>query len=173
MPASKRVRTWRSSPLFRGAELSALVRLAVTPLDPDKELARVLRAPFDAGAVVSFTGLVRPTSKTGAALEELHLDHYPGMTERSMQLIADDALAAFPVDSVDIVHRCGTIRPGEAIVFVAAAAQHRRAAFEAADYMMDRLKSQAMFWKRETGADGSAWVEPTDGDRADLARWSR
>ena len=75
--------------------------------------------------------------------------------------------------AVRVVHRCGAIAPGEAIVFVAAAAVHRRAAFEAVDYLMDRLKTDALFWKREDGVDGPRWIEPTGGDRADRARWDR
>jgi molybdopterin synthase catalytic subunit len=78
----------------------------------------------------------------------------------------------FDVTAVKIVHRHGEVRPGEAIVFVAAASVHRRAAFEAADYMMDRLKTEAVFWKREDAVDGSRWIEPTDADRFERARWS-
>jgi molybdopterin synthase catalytic subunit len=78
----------------------------------------------------------------------------------------------FGVEAVRIVHRCGEIAPGEAIVFVAAAAAHRRAAFDAVDYLIDRLKTDALFWKREDGVDASSWIEPTDADRADRARWS-
>jgi molybdopterin synthase catalytic subunit len=102
----------------------------------------------------------------------LFLDSYPGITEASLEAIAQDALDRFAVSAVCLVHRCGRIAPGEPIVFAAAAALHRRAAFEAADYLMDRLKSYAAFWKREDGVGGSNWIEPTAGDRADRARWS-
>ena len=99
------------------------------------------------------------------------LDHHPRLTEQSLHDIAASA-ARFGVDAVRIVHRCGAIAPGEAIVFVAAAARHRRAAFEAVDCLMDALKTDAVFWKREDGVDGARWIEPTEADRADRARWS-
>lgn len=153
--------------------MAAHARLSEGGIVPDAELSRFLSGVSGAGAVVSFTGLARPTSKGGAAVAELFLDHYPGVTERSLQQIADDGAARFPVSDVAVVHRCGSMRPGETIVFVAAASLHRRAAFEAADYLMDRLKIEAVFWKRETGAEGVAWIEPTAADRADAGRWSR
>lgn len=124
-----------------------------------------------AGALVSFVGLMRPRSETGAALSQLYLDHYPGMTERSLQEIGRDAAERFEVSRLALVHRCGRIEPGEVIVFVAAAALHRRPAFMAADYAMDRLKTEAVFWKREDGIEGSRWIEPTDDDQFDLRRW--
>ena len=89
-----------------------------------------------------------------------------------MEEIAQGAAHRFGLIAARVVHRCGLIAPGEAIVFVAAAAAHRRAAFEAADAMMDRLKTDAVFWKREDAVDGSRWIEPTAKDRADRARWS-
>jgi molybdopterin synthase catalytic subunit len=143
-------------------------RLVHKPFRPEEELA-----DFDAGgagAVASFTGLCRPASKTGSAIESLFLDHHPRLTEQSLHDIAASA-GRFGVEAVRLVHRCGAIAPGEAIVFVAAAAPHRRAAFEAVDYLMDRLKTDALFWKREDGVDGSHWIEPTEADRADRARW--
>jgi molybdopterin synthase catalytic subunit len=94
------------------------------------------------------------------------------MTERSLQDIAEDGAARFDASDILVVHRCGAIAAGEVIVFVAVASAHRRAAFLAADYLMDRLKSDAVFWKKEQGVDGARWIEPTDADRADLARWS-
>ncbi|MBS0296443.1 MAG: molybdenum cofactor biosynthesis protein MoaE [Proteobacteria bacterium] len=141
------------------------------PLFPEVELARFLQGRDGEGAVASFTGLMRPTSKAGDPVETLELDWYPGVTEASIQAIAEDAAGRFEVGDVLVVHRCGTIRPREAIVFVAVSARHRRSAFEAADYLMDRLKTDAAFWKREDGATGSAWIEPTERDRADRARW--
>lgn len=147
-------------------------RLAVAAFDPAGELAAFQDAAAGAGAVVSFTGLTRATAKDGRAVVNLFLDHHPRLTARSLERIAADALARFGIDAIRVVHRCGDIAPGEPIVFVATAAAHRRAAFEAADYAMDRLKSDAIFWKREDRADGSDWIEPTDGDVRDLARWS-
>ena len=123
--------------------------------------------------MVSFVGLARPTSSAGEPVTALFLDHYPGMTERSLQAIANEGRTRFDVPHVRVVHRCGEVAPGEPIVFAAAASPHRRAAFLAADYLMDRLKTDAMFWKKELGPDGGRWIEPTDHDRADAARWSR
>lgn len=151
--------------------MAIVTRLAPGPIAPDMELRRFTEALAGAGAVTSFTGIARPTSAAGAAVASLFLEHYPGMTEKSLQTIARDAAARFRIEHVLIVHRCGAIAPGEPIVFVAAAAAHRRAAFLAADYMMDRLKSEAAFWKREEGVDGARWIEPSEADRADLARW--
>lgn len=141
------------------------------PPAADAELRAFVEARTADGAVVAFVGLARDRTAAGA-VSGLFLDHYPGFTERSLELIAADAAGRFAVSDVRVVHRCGEVRPGEAIVFVAVAAPHRRAAFEAADYLMDRLKTEAAFWKREDGPDGSRWIEPTDNDRADRARWS-
>jgi molybdopterin synthase catalytic subunit len=147
------------------------VRLATETLSAPSELERFLSGRTGDGAVVTFTGLARGVGKDGSAVQSLTLDWYPGMTERSMVDIAEAAAARFPVSDLVVVHRCGDIVPGETIVFVAAAAPHRRVAFEAADYLMDRLKTEAAFWKRETGPAGTRWIEPVDDDRAALARW--
>jgi molybdopterin synthase catalytic subunit len=144
-------------------------RLAQEPFQPERELAAL--STGGAGAVVSFTGLARGESGDGAKVEALYLDHHPRLTEQSLRDIAASA-ARFGVEAVRIVHRCGAIAPGEAIVFVAAAARHRRAAFDAVDCLMDALKTDALFWKREDGVDGARWIEPTERDRADRARWS-
>jgi molybdopterin synthase catalytic subunit len=144
-------------------------RLVHEAFAPEAELAAF--SADGAGAIASFTGLCRGTTTAGDAVERLFLDHHSRLTEQSLHDIAASA-ARFGVTAVRVVHRCGAIAPGEAIVFVAAAAAHRRAAFEAVDYLMDRLKTDALFWKREDGVDGSAWIEPTESDRADRARWS-
>ena len=147
------------------------VRLATATLSAPAELKAFLAGRTADGAVVTFTGLARGIDKDGSVVGSLTLDWYPGMTERSMLDIAEAAAARFPVSDLVVVHRCGDIAPGETIVFVAAAAPHRRVAFEAADYLMDRLKTEAAFWKRETGPAGTRWIEPVDDDRAALARW--
>lgn len=139
---------------------------------PDALLAAFLEGRGDDGAVVSFVGLARAASRDGETVSSLCLDWHPVMTERSMLQIANDGARRFGVSDLLVVHRCGEIAPGEAIVFVAAAAAHRREAFLAADYVMDRLKTEAAFWKRERGPTGVRWIDPTDNDRADLARWS-
>lgn len=152
--------------------MNTVTRLVEEPFRPEDELARFIARLDGDGAVVSFTGLARPTAAEGRPVAALFLDFYPGMTEASLESIARDALERFPVSAVSVVHRCGEIAPGEPIVFAAAAAPHRRAAFEAADYLMDRLKTDAAFWKREDGAEGAMWIEPTAADRAARARWN-
>lgn len=152
--------------------MGAEARLAVAPFRPEDELADFIAGRDGDGAVVSFVGLARAAGANGEAVTGLFLDSYPGMTEASLEAIADGALARFGVSAVRVVHRCGEIAPGEPIVFAAAASAHRRAAFAAADYLMDRLKTDAAFWKREDGVDGSRWIEPTADDRAARARWS-
>jgi molybdopterin synthase catalytic subunit len=145
-----------------------MIRLQAEPLDPAAELAAFVARVPGAGAVVSFTGLVRSES---GAVSGLELDHYPALTEREIARIADEARARFDLADLAVVHRFGALAPGEAIVFVAAAAAHRRAAFEAVDFVMDRLKTDAPFWKREHGPDGPRWIEASEADVKDRARW--
>ena len=147
-------------------------RLADTELDAAHEFAAFLAEVAGDGAVVSFVGLARPETRGGAAVERLFLDHHPRLTQVSLDTIAADAATRFDVSALHVVHRCGAVTPGAAIVFVAAASAHRRAAFEAADYLMDRLKTDAVLWKREDTVDGAHWIEPTQTDRAERARWS-
>ena len=109
--------------------------------------------------------------KGGEAVYRLVLEHHPALTLQSLEDIAVEAAARFDVSHVRVVHRCGDIATGEPIVFAGAAALHRRAAFEAADYLMDRLKTEAVFWKREIGEAGAEWIEPTEADYADRERW--
>ena len=146
--------------------------LAEDAFDPASELAAFTGHAPGAGAIVSFVGLARDRTRAGAEVTGLFLDHHPRLTQSSLEEIAQAAVQLFGLIAARVVHRCGAIAPGEPIVFVAAAAAHRRAAFEAADAMMDRLKTDAVFWKREDAVDGSRWIEPSDEDRADRARWS-
>jgi molybdopterin synthase catalytic subunit len=146
--------------------------LAELPIDPRAQFARFLEALSGEGAIVSFVGVARPRTKDDAEVERLFLDHHPRLTQASLDEIASAASERFEITAARVVHRFGEVAPGETIVFVAAASAHRRAAFEAADYMMDRLKTDAVFWKREDAAGGSRWIEPTDADRAERARWS-
>lgn len=146
-------------------------RLCHSSFDPAAALAAFTDG-VEAGAVASFTGIARGRSQGGAAVTGLFLDHHERLTVRSLEGIEADARTRFALVDALIVHRCGAIAPGEPIVLAAAAARHRKAALEAVDYMMDRLKSEAVFWKREDRADGSEWIEPTDEDRRALARWS-
>lgn len=152
--------------------MAADARLVDISFSPEEELADFTGGLNGGGAIVSFTGIARPSTASGRAVRALFLEHHPRLTLRSLQAIADGAAAKFELEAVRVVHRCGTIHPGEPIVFVAAASTHRRAAFQAADYAMDRLKSEAVFWKREDYDEGAAWIEPTGADVADLARWS-
>jgi molybdopterin synthase catalytic subunit len=152
--------------------MAVLARLEPERLDPERELGAFIETLAGEGAVVSFVGLTRAQDRGGAPVTGLFLDHHPALTEQSLRDIATEAAARFEVGAVAVVHRCGALAPGEPIVFAAAASVHRRAAFDAADYLMDRLKTDAIFWKREDGADGSRWIEPTDADRSDRARWN-
>jgi molybdopterin synthase catalytic subunit len=144
------------------------VRLQTNPFDPGALLTGFCQGRGATGAVVSFTGLARGEAGAVTALE---LEAYPGFTDIEIGRIGAAAAERFSLHDLLIVHRLGAIAPGEAIVFVATAAAHRREAFEAADHLMDYLKSRAPFWKKEHGPDGPRWVEPTDRDRADAKRW--
>jgi molybdopterin synthase catalytic subunit len=148
------------------------VRLADEPFAADLELAEFTAALAGAGAVVSFLGVARPRTVDGREVERLVLDHHPRLTLRSLEAIADSSRRRFGLAALRIVHRRGVVAPGEAIVFVAAAAEHRRAAFEAVDYMMDRLKTDAVFWKREDTPAGSHWIEPREEDYSARERWN-
>lgn len=138
---------------------------------PERELAALIGRTRGDGAVVSFTGLARPCSKEGEVVDTLMLEHHPVLTLRSLERIAHDAATLFSTSNIHVVHRCGAVPAGEPIVFAGASSAHRRAAFEAADYLMDKLKTEAIFWKREIGASGSQWIEPTASDYADRERW--
>lgn len=141
------------------------VRIQAEPIDLAAELAA---AEADgAGAVATFTGLVR--GEDGVRL--LELEHYPGATEAALMVLAEAAVARWSLLGATIVHRVGPMRPGERIVFVAAAAPHRRAALDACAFLIDRLKTQAPFWKRETRGGDARWVEAREADDAAAARW--
>ena len=143
-----------------------MIRLAATAFDPAAELAAF--APTGAGAIASFTGLVRDE---GDAVSALELDHHPFLTPRSLKVIEADTRARFDLIDLLIVHRHGRVFAGEPIVFVAAAALHRRAAFDAVDFAMDRLKLDAILWKKERRADGDRWIEARSDDHSAAARW--
>ena len=122
------------------------------------------------GAVVSFTGLVREMAE-GGALSAMELEHYPGMTERALEEIVAKAQARWPLDGVRVIHRVGPLDPGARIVLVLTASRHRQAAFEAAEFLMDYLKTRAPFWKKEESPEGGAWVDARESDDAAAARW--
>ena len=148
-----------------------MISVQTEPFDPGALLSQFSAGRTDAGGVVSFTGLARAATD-GKSVTTLELDAFPGFTDTAIGELVAEALARFPIQDAMVVHRYGPIAPGEAIVFVACAAEHRRAAFEAADFLMDKLKTEAPFWKKESGPDGDRWIEPRAPDYQDAARWS-
>jgi molybdopterin synthase catalytic subunit len=148
-----------------------VIRIQREDFDLAAEIAALSTGRRDIGAVVSFTGLCRDEGGTLSALE---LEHYPGMAEAEIGRVAAEAACRWPLLGLLAIHRYGLVRPGEQIVLVIAASAHRSAAFEAADFMMDYLKTRAPFWKREHLADGSigGWVEAKREDDDAARRWS-
>ncbi|MGJ8544218.1 MAG: molybdenum cofactor biosynthesis protein MoaE [Sulfitobacter sp.] len=147
------------------------VRVQSQPFDLGAETAAFAGAQTHMGAVVTFTGVVR--DNPDQPLEAMEIEHYPGMTEKALTEIATQAMARFSLGDALVIHRHGALRPGEMIMMVATTAPHRRDAFEAAEFLMDYLKSRAPFWKREISAQGTAWVAAKDADEDALARWSQ
>ncbi len=147
------------------------VRVQAGPFDYGAEcdaFARGICGGRGVGAVDTFLGVVRGDSGRMARME---IEHYPGMTERAIAAIAKEARARWGLADVLVIHRYGRLSPGENIMMVATAARHRAAAFEAAEFLMDYLKSRAPFWKKEFGPDGAAWVAAKGEDEDALARW--
>ena len=144
-----------------------MIRISVQaePIDLAAEIAAAEAA--GAGAVATFTGIVRGDD----GVETLELEHYPGATEAALRAVAEGAVTRWSLSRATIVHRVGPMRPGERIVFVAAAAPHRGAALDACAYLIDRLKTDAPFWKRESRGGAATWVEARDGDHDAAARW--
>ncbi|MCK0137575.1 molybdenum cofactor biosynthesis protein MoaE [Aliiroseovarius sp. F47248L] len=146
------------------------VRVQSEPFDPGEELSRFGQDRTDIGAVVSFTGLVRDDDGT---LDRMEIEHYPGMTEKAIATIVDEASQRWSLTDCLVIHRHGPLAPGEVIMMVATAAKHRVAAFQAAEFLMDFLKSRAPFWKKEFQSDGSTdWVDAKVDDEDALKRWS-
>jgi len=152
------------------AHVRPIVRIQAEDFDTGAEIARLTAGRTDIGAVVTFSGLCRDEAGQLTALE---LEHYSGMAEAEIARIADEAVRRWPLAGLVAIHRFGRIAPGDNIVLVIATSAHRQAAFEAASFMMDFLKSRAPFWKKEHRADGSAsnWVEAKDADDKAAARW--
>lgn len=146
------------------------VRIQKDDFDIASEIDALTADDGNIGAVVTFSGLCRDEDGTLATLE---LEHYPGMAEAEIRRIADEAASRWPLDGVTVIHRYGKIKPGENIVLVVAASKHRQAAFDGAHFLMDFLKSNAPFWKREIRRDGQSdgWVEAKDSDNDALKRW--
>ena len=145
-----------------------MIRLVLDRFDPGAELNAFCAGRLESGAVASFVGIARGEGGAATALE---LQAYPGFTEVEIERMVEAATARFSLHDALVIHRHGPIAPGEPIVMVATAAAHRRAAFEACDYLMDYLKSRAPFWKKQHGPAGARWIEPTPDDLNDLARW--
>lgn len=139
------------------------------PFDLGAESNAFAEAQSNMGAVVTFTGVVRNNAE--GTLKTMHIEHYPGMTEKALTKIAEEASARWDLGDVLIIHRYGDLMPGERIMMVATASKHRVHAFEAAEFLMDFLKSRAPFWKKEMTADGSEWVAAKEADEDALKRW--
>ena len=148
------------------------IRIQQADFDIAQEISALTKGRTDIGAVVSFSGICRGTegSETIAALT---LEHYPEMAEAEIARHVATAMSRWPLNGLTIIHRVGRIAPGENIVLVLTASQHRQAAFQAAEFLMDYLKANAPFWKREESADGTSWVEARHHDDAAAARWTK
>ncbi len=151
---------------------SATIAIQAEPFDVAAEIARMEAGRTDIGAVVSFTGYTRDE---GGRLAALELEHYPGMAEAEIARVAGEAEARWPLEGITVIHRYGKLAPGAPIVLVVTASSHRVAAFQAAEFLMDYLKTRAPFWKKEHLIDGTTgdWVEAKDIDDAAAARWER
>ena len=144
------------------------VRVQAEPFDLGAESTAFAAGLRRAGAMVTFTGLVRDN---GGALQAMEIEHYPGMTERAIAAMVDEALARWSLEDALVIHRYGRLGPQDQIMMVATAAPHRADAFAAAEFLMDWLKSRAPFWKKELSADGADWVAARDEDEDALKRW--
>jgi molybdopterin synthase catalytic subunit len=148
------------------------IRIQEADFDVAQEIALLSRGRTDIGAVVSFSGVCRG-SDGGKPLAALTLEHYAGMAEAEIARHAETAMTRWPLAGLTVIHRVGRIVPGENIVLVVTASAHRQAAFEAAEFLMDYLKANAPFWKREESTDGTNWVEARQHDDAAAARWTK
>lgn len=148
-----------------------MIRVQTEDFDIGAEIARLREGRTDIGALVAFAGLVRDHA-SGADVSAMTLEHYPGMTERELEAIEAEARSRWPITACLIIHRVGRLEAGENIVLVVTASAHRQAAFEAAEFLMDYLKTRAPFWKKEEGRgrDG-AWVDAREADDAAARRW--
>jgi molybdopterin synthase catalytic subunit len=144
------------------------IRVQEDAFDAGAVLNRFTAEAQNAGAIVSFTGIVRDVA---GGLQHMQIEHYPGMTEAALAKIASQAKERWALDHVLVIHRYGDLAPSDQIMMVATASRHRADAFAAADYLMDYLKSRAPFWKKEVTRDGAAWVDAKDTDEDALKRW--
>jgi molybdopterin synthase catalytic subunit len=151
--------------------MKATVRLQREPFDAAAETARLAHGRSDIGAVVTFTGVCRGT-ENGESIAALTLEHYPGMAESEIERHVADAIERWPLMGVTIIHRYGRIQPGENIVLVVTASSHREAAFAAAEFLMDYLKTRAPFWKQVEKAGEKSWIDAKTTDDMAAERWS-
>lgn len=140
------------------------------PFELGAEVAAMSRGRTDIGAIASFVGLARDMN-TGSGVTAMTLEHYPGMTEKALAALVDDACSRWTLLDVTVIHRVGRLLPGDPIVLVAVAGSHRGEAFAACEFIMDYLKTQAPFWKKEETTEGERWVEARASDDAAAARW--
>jgi molybdopterin synthase catalytic subunit len=151
--------------------MTTTIRLQREPFDIAAEVANLSGGRTDVGAVVTFTGICRNDEK-GVPVSALTLEHYPGMAEAEIARHVEEARARWPLLGVTVIHRYGRLEPGEVIVLVATASSHRQAAFAAAEFLMDYLKTRAPFWKQVEAAGGTAWVDAKAADDEAAERWS-
>jgi len=152
--------------------MQTTVRLQSEDFDVAAESAALSRGRTDIGALVTFTGICRG-AESGDPIAALTLEHYPGMAESEIVRHVDQAKARWPLLGVTVIHRHGRIEPGQNIVLVVTASSHREAAFAAAEFLMDYLKTQAPFWKQVEGKIGTTWVDAKETDDAAAARWAK
>ncbi|MFR0674975.1 molybdopterin synthase catalytic subunit MoaE [Enterobacterales bacterium AW_CKDN230030176-1A_HGKHYDSX7] len=150
--------------------MSMSVQVQQAAFQPGQQLEALHAANVGVGAVVGFVGYVRDFND-GRDVAGMFLEHYPGMTEKALAKIVELARTRWPLLNVHVLHRIGALEPGEPIVFVGVASAHRQAAFQACDFIMDYLKTQAPFWKKETTPDGPRWVEGRQSDQDAAQRW--
>ena len=148
------------------------IRIQEADFDVGREIAALTKGRTDIGAVVSFSGICRG-SEGDEAIAALTLEHYPDMAEAEIMRHAQTALSRWPLTGLTVIHRVGRIVPGENIVLVVTASAHRQAAFEAAEFLMDYLKANAPFWKREESAGGTSWIDAREHDDEAAARWTK
>ncbi len=148
-----------------------MIKVQTEDFDPGAELDALVEGHTDIGAAVSFVGYMRDRNE-GRGVETLTLEHYPGMAEKALAEIEAQALARWPLKASLIIHRVGPLNPSDRIVLVITTSAHRQAAFEAAEFLMDWLKTKAPFWKKETGPEGDKWVSSRSADENAAQRWT-
>jgi molybdopterin synthase catalytic subunit len=149
-----------------------VIRVQQEDFDAGVEIARITHGNHAVGGVCSFIGLVRDIAG-GEKIDSMELEHYPGMTEKELTRIEAEAKDRWPLEDTLIIHRYGPLAPGDQIVLVVAASAHRKAAFEACEFLIDFLKTKAPFWKKEGTGDGAQWVEAKDEDDRAAEKWEK